>query len=258
MTIRRVLEDYSKGKITLEEAEKKLKLFSFSKVSEWGNLDIMREHRTGAPEVIFGEGKSEKELVELAKELLNKNERCIVTRLSRERMDVLEKSFKNARVQRNEKAGLLVIKNRRYKTPRTGGRVAVLCAGTSDIPKAEEARVIAEEMGCRVYAFYDVGVAGIHRLLPALKKSIEADVDAIIVAAGMEGALPSVVAGLVDVPVIGLPVSTGYGLGGKGETALYAMLQSCSPGLAAVNIDNGLGAGIVASLIANRAAKFRK
>lgn len=258
MTVRRVLEDYGKGKITLEEAEKKLKLFSFSRVSRWGNLDVTREHRTGAPEVILGEGKTLEELVELARELLDKNGRCIVTRLSKEKMIALEENFKNARIRRNERAGLLVIKDRGYETPRTGGRVAVFCAGTSDISRAEEARIVAEEMGCRVYAFYDVGVAGIHRLLPALKKSIEADVDAIVVAAGMEGALPSVVAGLVDVPVIGLPVSTGYGLGGKGETALHAMLQSCSPGLAAVNIDNGLGAGIIASLIANRAARFRK
>lgn len=258
MSIRHVLEDYRKGKITLEEAEKELKLFSISRIHEWGNLDIQREYRAGAPEVIFGEGKSIGQLTELTRELLSKKGRCIVTRLSREKLDALAKNFNEARVQRNDRAGLVVIKKPGYETCKTGGRIAVFCAGTSDVSRADEAGVIAEEMGCRVYAFYDIGVAGIHRLIPALKKTIQADVDAIIVAAGMEGALPSVVAGLVDVPVIGLPVSTGYGLGGKGKTALYSMLQSCSPGLATVNIDNGLGAGIVASLIANRAAKFRK
>jgi hypothetical protein len=113
-------------------------------------------------------------------------------------------------------------------------------------------------MGCRVYTFYDVGVAGIHRLIPAIEEIIREDIDAVIVAAGMEGTLPSVVAGLVDVPVIGLPISTGYGVGGRGEAALLAMLQSCSPGLATVNVDNGFGAGVVASIIANRVAKFRK
>ncbi|MEM2961142.1 MAG: nickel pincer cofactor biosynthesis protein LarB, partial [Candidatus Bathyarchaeia archaeon] len=131
-------------------------------------------------------------------------------------------------------------------------------AGTSDIPIAEEAKLIAEEMGCEVFSIYDVGVAGIHRLFEPLKRMVIEDVDVIVVVAGREGALASVVAGLVDVPIIATPTSVGYGFGDKGLSALTAMLQSCSLGLAVVNIDNGIAAGSIAALIANRAAKFRK
>ena len=133
----------------------------------------------------------------------------------------------------------------------------MISAGTSDIPVAEEAALMAEEMGCEVTCIYDVGVAGLHRLVAPLRELITRGTDAIIVAAGMDGALPSVVAGLVAVPVIGLPTSIGYGLGGKGVAALLAMLQTCAPGLTVVNIDNGVGAGITAAMIANRVAEAR-
>ncbi|MEE8167385.1 MAG: nickel pincer cofactor biosynthesis protein LarB [Candidatus Hydrothermarchaeales archaeon] len=258
MSVKRILKEYKEGKLSSEEAEKKLKLFDFIKIADWGNIDILREHRTGTPEVILGESKSDDELFLLVKEVTARKGRCIVTKISRARMEALEHKLPNGVLaEKNEKAGVFVAKKKNFKLEKTSGKVAVLCAGTSDVPKAEEARVITEEMGCKVYTFYDVGVAGIHRLLPAVRKMIEEDVDAVVVAAGMEGALPSVVAGLIDVPVIGLPISTGYGVGGKGEAALFSMLQSCSPGLAVVNVDNGFGAGVLASLIANRAAKFR-
>ena len=133
----------------------------------------------------------------------------------------------------------------------------MISAGTSDIPVAEEATLMAEEMGCEVTCIYDVGVAGLHRLVAPLRELITRGTDAIIVAAGMDGALPSVIAGLVAVPVIGLPTSIGYGLGGKGVAALLAMLQTCAPGLTVVNIDNGVGAGITAAMIANRVAEAR-
>lgn len=151
-----------------------------------------------------------------------------------------------------------MLKRSGFKTLKTGGRIGILTAGTSDIRVAEEARVMAEEMGCTVTMENDVGVAGIHRVFPAVKRMLEADVDVVIVAAGREGALPTVVAGLIDLPIIGLPVSTGYGAGGRGEAALNAMLQACSLGIAVVNIDSGVAAGAVASLIANRVAKSRK
>jgi pyridinium-3,5-biscarboxylic acid mononucleotide synthase len=141
-----------------------------------------------------------------------------------------------------------------YTPARTGGRVGVLSAGTSDVPVAEEAALMAEEMGCQVTRVYDVGVAGLHRLLEPLRALLSSEVDVMIVAAGMDGALPSVVAGLVPVPVIGLPTSVGYGLGGRGVAALLSMLQTCAPGLSVVNIDNGIGAGSTAALIANRVA----
>ena len=137
-------------------------------------------------------------------------------------------------------------------------RIGILTAGTSDIQVAEEARIIVEEMGCRVITAYDVGVTGIHRLIPPLKEMIAGDVDVLIVVAGREGALPTVVAGMVDLPVIAVPTSVGYGLGEKGISALIAMLQSCSLGLAVVNIDGGVAAGAIAAMIANRIAKFKR
>jgi NCAIR mutase (PurE)-related protein len=143
------------------------------------------------------------------------------------------------------------------QTPQTGGRIAVITAGSSDVPVASEAALIACEMGCEVRSTWDVGVAGIHRLVRPLEQMVTWDADVFIVAAGMDGILPAIVSGLVSQPVIGLPVSTGYGFGGQGVGAMTTMLQTCSPGLAVVNIDNGLGAGITAGRIANRAALNR-
>ena len=140
------------------------------------------------------------------------------------------------------------------RRPERGGHVGILSAGSSDVPVALEAALIAEEMGATVFRAWDVGVAGLHRLVEPLEAFATAGVDVIIVAAGMDGALPSVVSGLVPVPVIGLPTSVGYGFGGGGVGAMTTMLQSCAPGLTVVNIDNGIGAGATAALIANRAA----
>ena len=158
----------------------------------------------------------------------------------------------------NDKAKMAVIKNKTFAVKPSGGRIGILTAGTSDIGVAEEAKIVAQEMGCTVYSSYDVGVAGLHRLIEPLKQVVSNDVDVVVVVAGREGALASVVSGLVDVPVIAVPTSNSYGFGEKGVSALMAMLQSCSLGLAVVNIDGGVAAGAVATLIANRAAKFRK
>jgi hypothetical protein len=258
MTIRKILKDLTKGEISLEEAEKRIRLFEVERISNWGNIDTHRELRTGAPEAVFGEGKDDAMVLEIVKGFIAKSGRCIVTRLPGERMEKIVKGLpRDCLVKKEEKAGVLIVKAADYETIKTGGRAAVLAAGTTDTRAAEEARVMAEEMGCVVFTFYDVGVAGIHRTMPAVRAIIEKDVDAVVVAAGMEGALPSVVAGMLDVPVVGLPISSGYGYGGKGESALMSILQSCSPGLCAVNIDNGFAAGVVAGLIANRAARFR-
>jgi NCAIR mutase (PurE)-related protein len=162
------------------------------------------------------------------------------------------------KLQIHDKARIIIIKRGDFRVDDAGGRVGILAAGTADVPVAEEAKVIAEEMGCQVLTAYDVGVAGIHRLLKSLKDMIAWSVDVLIVVAGREGALPSVVAGIVDVPVIAVPTSSGYGFGSKGLSALMAMLQSCSLGLAVVNIDGGVPAGALASIIANRIANYRK
>ena len=162
--------------------------------------------------------------------------------------------FPEAISEWHELARIAVIRHKSFKSPSTGGRVGIITAGTSDLPVAQQAAVMASEMGCQVKMVSDVGVAGIHRLVEPLSQLLDSDVDVLIVAAGMDGALPSVVAGLVRLPVIGLPTSNGYGLGGRGQAALLSMLQTCSPGLVVVNIDNGIGAGASAALIANRVA----
>jgi len=258
MNIRRILKDFKEGKIDIQEAEKQIKLFEISRVGNFGVVDLTRENRAGIPEVIYGESKSKEQLIEIVAEILKNKGRCIVTKLNQEKINFLEGKFgESYNVEVLRDAGVIVIKEENFKL-HSGGKVAVISAGTSDVPVAREAEVMAREMGCEVYSYFDVGVAGIHRLFPVIKDIIEKDVDSVVVAAGMEGALPSVVAGLVDVPVIGLPVSSGYGLHGKGETALFSMLQSCSPGLSVVNIDNGFGAGVFAALVANRVEKFRE
>lgn len=220
--------------------------------------DPGRERRKGVPEVIFGETKDVPQIVAMAQELLRGSGRAIISRMRPETFAPVQAVFQDYAVRVSEAARSMVIYSPDYVRRDTGGHVGVISAGTSDIPVAEEAALIAEEMGCRVTRIYDVGVAGLHRLLEPLRSLFTEDVDAIIVAAGMDGALPSVVAGLAPVPVIGLPTSVGYGIGGKGFAALLSMLQTCAPGLSVVNIDNGVGAGSVAALMANRVALARQ
>jgi NCAIR mutase (PurE)-related protein len=220
--------------------------------------DAGREQRKGVPEIVFGETKDAAQIIAMAQGLLAGSGRAIISRLRPDLVASVRAAFQEDTVCVYEMARAMVISRPDYVSVRTGGCVGVISAGTSDIPVAEEAALIAEEMGCQVTRIYDVGVAGLHRLFEPLHDLLAHGVDAIIVAAGMDGALPSVVAGFVPVPVIGLPTSIGYGLGGKGVAALLSMLQTCAPGLSVVNIDNGVGAGITAALIANRVAYARQ
>jgi hypothetical protein len=210
------------------------------------------------PEIILGEGKTCEDVTAIVLKMLDEKGRAIISRLDKRQIEYLAKSIPEHTVCKvNDKTGIFVIRRSDIEVKRTGGKIGLLTAGTSDIPVAEESKVVAEEMGCEVVCAYDVGVAGIHRLFPPLREMMQKDVDAIVVVAGREGALPAVVAGLVDVPVIAVPTSIGYGLGEKGLSALTAMLQACSLGLAVVNIDGGVAAGVVAALIANRVARTR-
>lgn len=220
--------------------------------------DTGRERRKGAPEIIFGETKETAQIIAMAQRLLDATGRAIISRLPAQSLEPVQEAFRAYTIRRRETSRTVVIYGPQYQRKHTGGHVGVISAGTSDIPVAEEAIIVAEEMGCRVSCIYDVGVAGLHRLMEPLRELLANEVDVIIVAAGMDGALPSVVAGLVPVPVIGLPTSIGYGIGGKGVAALLSMLQTCAPGLSVVNIDNGVGAGITAALIANRVAQARE
>jgi pyridinium-3,5-biscarboxylic acid mononucleotide synthase len=220
--------------------------------------DVRREERKGVPEVIMADRKRPSDAVAAARAFLEARGRAILSRVPEGLADLLTAELSDCELRRYPASGMLVLKRPTFTPPPAGGRVAVLTAGTSDVPYAEEAEVIAAEMGCDVFAAYDVGVAGIHRLAEPLRAIRERRADVVIVAAGMDGALPSVVSGLVDVPVIGLPTPIGYGLGGGGVAALMTMLQTCAPGLTVVNIGNGIGAGATAALIANRVAAARQ
>jgi len=258
-SLREVLDKVAKHEILPFEAETLLKLLAIDEVGVLAKLDGNRELRKGIPEIVLAEGKSANDVVEISRKLLAKNGRVIVSRCSKEQLQKIKQVFsEDVLLENNDKAKMIVIKEKTFVINTSGGRIGILTAGTSDIPVAEEAKIVAQEMGSTVISFYDVGVAGIHRLLKPLKEILSKDVDVLVVVAGREGALASVVSGMVDIPVIAVPTSNSYGFGEKGLSALMAMLQSCSLGLAVVNIDAGVAAGAVATLIANRAGKLRK
>jgi pyridinium-3,5-biscarboxylic acid mononucleotide synthase len=221
--------------------------------------DFRREHRKGVPEIIMAHSKSVAQCRAISTSFLERTGRAILSRVSTELYESLLAEYGSDGFEWYPASRTAILRRAGVAPRCSGGRVGIVTAGTSDQAIAEEAAIICREMGCSVHPVYDVGVAGLHRLFGPLRQLLEDDdVDAIIVAAGMDGALPSVVSGLVDVPVIGLPTSVGYGMGGQGQAAILAMLQTCSPGLAVVNIDNGVGAGATAALIANRAAGARQ
>lgn len=250
MNRKNILEKVQSGELSIQEADILLSDNQIEKVEDYARYDILREKRTGIPEVVFSESKSPKAVLDITRKVLEKKSIILLSRLRKEHVEelkILENSYKMEFGTDNRFCRIM---HKDYVLVTTKGKIGIITAGTSDIPVAEEAKAIAEMMGCEVKLINDVGVAGIHRLFEPLKELLNEGVDAIIVAAGMEGALPTVVAGLVDLPVIGLPISTGYGFGGKGETALMSMLQSCSLGLSVVNIDAGISAGAFAAKIA--------
>ena len=248
--MREILTKFKKGELTLEEVEKKLKLFHLDEIEKLYNLDFNRRNRTGVPEVVYGGGKKTEDIAEILLKLAEDNGTALATRINDiEKVVELLNNMKDIdefTIDVNEMAKTISLTKKNYKIDSIG-KIGIITAGTSDIPVAEEAKEAAKLMGCEVLTAYDVGIAGMHRITKPLKKMIDEDVCCIIVIAGMEGALPSVVASLVDVPVIGVPTSTGYGIK---ETPLLTMLHSCAPGLAVVNMDNGFGAGIFAGLMA--------
>lgn len=228
-------------------------------VGDFARLDLGRARRKGVPEVILAERKTPAQTVEIARRMLEATGRAIISRAPAAVVAALEAAFaRDLAWERGAEDRVIVLRAPGVDPPSGGGRVGIVAAGTSDLPVAEEAAVVCREMGCAVRMVMDVGVAGLHRLFDPLKNLLEWPADVVIVAAGMDGALPSVVAGLVDVPVVGLPTAVGYGLGGQGEAALLSMLQTCAPGLSVVNIDNGVGAGAVAGMIAVRVERARR
>lgn len=251
--MKEILEKLANGELSIDEAENILKSENILEFDEIAKLDIKRSQRTGFPEAIFSPSKDYEDLLLIIKKYLeNSDDDLIITKLSQERYErIFDDLGKNSLIfDYNRRAQILVIRKEANQKEKIA-KIGIITAGTSDINIAEEVRVIVEEGGCEAITSYDIGVAGIHRLFPQIAHMVKEGVRAFIVCAGMEGALPSVVAGLVDVPVIGVPTSVGYGVGEGGRVALDAMLQSCAPGIAVVNIDNGFGAAVFALTIVN-------
>ncbi len=251
-SLRKLLKDVRDGGISLEKALRQLKALPYHDLG-FAKVDTHRALRKGFPETIFCPGKSTEEIVKIIDKLLTEKADVLATRAGQEVFRTVKESYPQARYF--DKARAIVIKKEKKVGKRKTGRslsraagtILIVTAGTSDIPVAEEAVVTAEFMGSKVKKIYDVGVAGIHRLFDKSGELLKAKV--IIVVAGMEGALASVVGGMVGCPIIAVPTSIGYGAGFQGIAPLLTMLNSCAPGVAVVNIDNGYGAGYLASLI---------
>lgn len=248
-----ILEKLVNDEIDIGQAENLLKAKNILEFDDVAKIDIDRTDRAGFPEAVFSPSKNYDDLLLIIKNYLkNSDEDLIITKLSDERYNqILQDIDSDSFIFDYNKKGQILIIRQEIKQKEPTSKIGIITAGTSDINVAEEARVIVEQGGCEAITSYDVGVAGIHRLFPQIAHMVGEGVRAFIVCAGMEGALPSVVAGLVDVPVIAVPTSVGYGVGEGGRVALDAMLQSCAPGIAVVNIDNGFGAGVFALTIVN-------
>jgi len=242
-TLTRILTQVADGSLDIDTAKDRFKHLEFEDIG-FAHIDHHRSLRKGFPEVIFGEGKTCEQIITILEKIGEKENIVLVTRLDAEKAGPVLEKFSNARYFKD--ARLLRLQTSAPKITGTG-TILIISAGTSDIPVAREAALTAEAMGNTVNTLFDVGVAGIHRLF-AHRKNIE-NAAVIIVAAGMEGALPSVVGGMVQAPVIAVPTSIGYGTSFNGMTALLGMLNSCSSNIAVVNIDNGFGAGFMASSI---------
>ncbi|HZS74219.1 MAG TPA: nickel pincer cofactor biosynthesis protein LarB [Candidatus Nitrosotalea sp.] len=254
MDLIEILESLDLGKISITKAKKMLSLYAVEKIEDFAKIDTSRKLRRGIPEVIFAEKKELEDLKKIILATTIKSDSVLVSRINKDDYKkILSFSKKNKlKIHTGKNTTTLLFSKKLHST---GGKVGILTAGTSDVGIAEEARLVCEAMGCKCTCSYDIGIAGIHRVFPVIKKLISEEVDAIIVVAGMEGALASVVSSLVDIPVVGVPSSVGYGYGEKGIAALASMLQSCTLGLTVVNIDNGIGAGAFAANVANRSIR---
>lgn len=263
METNEILLKLKSGEISIAEAEELLERTAFERmklkfVESLARLDVHRDRRAGIPEVILAEGKKPEWVARLLLEMVKERGRAMATRVQ----DVCLQKIKEVMPSKYSieiygEARIVMVSEPGFEVVRTGGKVGLIAAGTADISVAEETRITAEQMGCEVYYAYDVGIAGPHRVLTPLEEMLSTGVDVIVVVAGMDAVLPITVKGLVGLPVIGVPTSVGYGIAPKGVAPLLTMLQSCSPGLGVVNIDNGFGAGALAALIANRVGRAR-
>lgn len=248
--MRDVLRRLIAGELTEDAALVELRRLQLEELGGRARLDLGRFLRRGVPEVVLATGKAPEEAARLAVALAERQGQGLISRMSAEHKAALNRAAAAGGMSVIQYARSARVLREGFIPPALDGKVGLLTAGTSDVPVAEEARMVVEACGFGARLEADLGVAGLHRFVGPLAEVLEWGADVIVVAAGMDGVLPGLVAGLIDVPVIGLPVSTGYGRGGAGEAALGTMLQSCSTGLVVVNIDNGVGAGAAAVLIA--------
>ena len=247
--MRALLDDFKQDGLNVDDVIDRLRDLPYQDL-DFAKIDHHRAIRKGFPDVVFGQGKSPQQVAAIAEALIAQSDRLLVTRASEKMFSKVRETVSDAVF---DEVSRTIVVDRRKNQERIPG-VMVLCAGTADLPVACEAIVTAELMDCEVERVFDVGVAGLHRLFDQLPKLQQARV--IVVVAGMEGALPSVVGGLVSAPIVAVPTSVGYGASFDGLAALLAMLNSCAPGVSVVNIDNGFGAGFQAALI-NRLANRR-
>ena len=255
--MRDVLRRLMDGELSEETALRELRSLQLEELGGRARLDLGRFMRRGIPEVVLAPGKSPSDAARLVIALAERQGQGLISRMSAEHIAAVnEGALANGMDVVSYAASARVLRDR-FVPETLDGKVGLLTAGTSDVAVADEARMVVGACGLEARLAADLGVAGLHRFVGPLASILEWGADVVIVAAGMDGVLPGLVAGLIDLPVIGLPVSTGYGHGGAGEAALGTMLQSCSTGLVTVNIDNGIGAGAAAVLIASRIATVR-
>ncbi|HZK73541.1 MAG TPA: nickel pincer cofactor biosynthesis protein LarB [Clostridia bacterium] len=255
--MREVLRRLLAGELTEDEALAEIRTLQLEELGGRARLDLGRFLRRGIPEVVLAIGKAPSEAARLAVALAERQGQGLISRMSDAHRSALDGAATAAGMGVVKYADSARVVRTGFSPEPLGGKVGLLTAGTSDVRVAEEARMVVEACGLEARLEADLGVAGLHRFVGPLASTLEWGADVIVVAAGMDGVLPGLVSGLIDLPVIGLPVSTGYGRGGAGEGALTTMLQSCSTGLVVVNIDNGVGAGAAAVLVASRAAQAR-
>jgi len=255
--VKDILRRLVAGELTEDEAIVELRAVQLEELSGRARLDLGRFLRRGIPEVILAQGKTPEDTAALAIAMAERQGQGLVSRMSDAHQEALSGAAAGAHLEMRAYGASARVLQPGFAPDLIDGRVGILTAGTSDVVVAEEARMVIEAAGLQVRLEADLGVAGRHRFVGPLAAILEWGADALVVAAGMDGVLPGLVSGLVAIPVVGLPVSTGYGRGGAGEAALLTMLQSCSTGLTVVNIDNGVGAGTAAVLMASRAASAR-
>lgn len=259
MEIRKILEKLARGEMTVAAAEQELRIYSIEYVEKnLAKIDPLRELRSGIPEVIFAQGKEFKDLLKIILATVSKKKFAVISKVSTEYKERLCTELEKKNLKISKGINTILVSTKFHRFPKRNGKIGILCAGTSDIKIAEEAKIMAEVMGCQTVIEYDVGISGIHRTLKAIANMIDAKVHVIIVVAGMEGALGSFVSSVTDIPVVGVPTSIGYGYASNGVAALASMLQTCTMGMTVVNIDNGIGAGAFAAMVANKMSAEHK